>query len=129
MQGVYGFNFEQIEINSVSVRKHKKCVYLTMSSGTVTPSKDILEKTAFEVGDEVILYADKKRGIFCLSPAPNKGLVGSVKFTKSGGGMRLCSKDMCTKISIIAEQIGYTGTEFDARVLDDGSILFYPKEE
>ena len=129
MQGIYGFNFEQIEIKSVSSQKHIKCVYITKSSGTVTPSMDIIKKTAFQAGDEVILYADKRRGIFCLSPAPNKGLTGSVRFTKSGNGMRLCSKDMVTKISIIAEQNGYKGTEFDARVLDDGSILFYPKED
>ena len=44
MQGIYGFNFEQIEINSVSMAKHKKCVYITKSSGTVTPSTDIIKK-------------------------------------------------------------------------------------
>ena len=110
--------------------QNTKSAFISQSrAGRSHHQRTLSKKTAFQVGDEVILYADKRRGIFCLSPAPNKDLTGSVKFTKSGNGMRLCSKDMVTKISIIAEQNGYKGTEFDARVLDDGSILFYPKED
>ena len=136
MIGTYEFNFEQVDVKRGNKGYPRvKCVWLNKKAGYIGISKDIIEKTAFVGGDEVILLVDKRMGVFCLAASHFANMAGSAKigtkFSPIGGGTcSLCinSKDMVAKIAILSEQMNYKGDEFDAWVAPDGSVLFKPKE-
>lgn len=135
MTGIYGFNFEQVELNISNNRKKRvKTVWVSEKNKYLGISSDIIEKTAFKNGDEVILLVDKKKGVFCLTSSEYSHLEGSARicfYSKSNTRGMSCvinGKDIVAKVKIISEQMNYFGSEFDAWTTPDGSILFKPKE-